>query len=485
MDTLAFSDASTLAQKIKSSEISSVELLDHYLNRVEKYNPEINAIICDQISKAKARAKEADAALAKGESWGPLHGVPMTVKESYNIAGLPTTFGIPEMKNNIATEDAVACQRLQSAGAIIFAKTNVPLNLADFQSFNDIYGTTKNPHNLERSPGGSSGGSAAVMAAGLAGLEMGSDIGGSIRNPAHYCGVFGHKPTWGILPMRGHALPGILTPTDISVIGPLARSAEDLALVMSIVGGADDLHQPGWDLNLPPADERPLKDYRVAAWVDDPLAPVDNQVRERVLKVAQLVESQGGKVDYEARPDFAPDHSQTVYSDLLNSALSARQPMEMFEHNLERRQQLADDDMSDLARVTRGSTLYYREWHVRNEERTHLRWAWHDFFKKFDILLTPMCVTPAFPHDHNPHASERSMLVNNEPRPYFEQVFWAGLTGVSCLPSTVVPTGPDASGLPIGVQIVAGEMRDLMSIAFARKVHEEIGGFVPAPQYEN
>lgn len=483
MDNLAFSDACTLAGKIQSGDISSVELLDHFVNRVEKYNPEINAIVCDQISKARVRAKEADDALARGESWGPLHGVPMTVKESYNIAGLPTTFGIPEMKNNIATEDAVACQRLQGAGAIIFAKTNVPLYLADFQSFNDIYGKTGNPHNLDLSPGGSSGGSAAAMAAGLSGLEMGSDIGGSIRNPAHYCGVFGHKPTWGVLPMRGHALPGILTPSDISVIGPLARSAEDLALVMGIVAGADDLHHPGWDLNLPQDDDRPLKDYRVAAWVDDQLAPVDNQVKERVLKVAQLVEAEGGKVDYEARPDFAPSHSHDVYTDLLHSAMSARQPEEVFEQNLERRKQLAADDKSDLARVTRGSTLHYREWHQRNEERTHLRWAWHEFFKRYDILLTPACVAPAFPHDHNPQVSERSMLVNNEPRSYFEQVFWAGLTGVSYLPSTVVPTGPNDSGLPIGVQIVTGEMRDLTSIAFARKVHERIGGFVPAPNY--
>ena len=483
MDELAFCDASTLAGKIAGKEISALELLNHYVDRVEKYNPDINAIICDQIDKARTRATEADAALARGESWGPLHGVPMTVKESYNIDGLPTTWGNPELKDNIASEDAVACQRLQNAGAVIFGKTNVPISLADFQSYNEVYGTTNNPHDLTRGPGGSSGGSAAAMAAGLSGLEMGSDIGGSIRNPAHYCGVFGHKPTWGVLPMRGHALPGTLTPSDISVIGPLARSAEDLALVMNIVGGADDLQVPGWTLELPEPGQKSLADFKVAVWEDDPCAPVDNSIKERVMKVAKLVESAGGTVDYAARPDFTAVDSNLVYSDLLNSAMSARQPDEVFEHNRERRQALADDDQSDLARVTRGSTLFYREWHAQNERRTHLRWAWHNFFKDYDVMLTPMCVTSAFPHDQNPHASERVLIVNNEPRPYFEQVFWAGLTGVSYLPSTVVPTGPDAQGLPIGVQVVSGEMQDLTTIEFARLVHAEIGGFIPAPKY--
>lgn len=483
MDELAFSDATTLARKIADKEVSALELLNHYIDRVDKYNQEVNAVVCEQIDKARSRAEEADAALAKGESWGPLHGVPMTVKESYNIEGLPTTWGNPEMKDNIATEDAVACRRLQDAGAVIFGKTNVPIFLADFQSYNDVYGTTNNPHDLTRGPGGSSGGSAASMAAGFAGLEMGSDIGGSIRNPAHYCGVFGHKPTWGVLPMRGHALPGVLTPTDISVIGPLARSAEDLTLVMDIVGGADDLHVPGWKLDLPRPTQKSLADFKVAVWEDDDCAPVDNTVKERVMKVAKLVESAGGTVDYAARPDFVAAESNAVYSDLLNAAMSARQPIEMFEHNWERRQSLSDDDNSDLARVTRGSTLFHRDWYAQNEKRTHLRWGWHRFFEDYDILLTPMCVTSAFSHDQNPKTSERQLVVNNEPRPYFEQVFWAGLTGVSYLPSTVVPTGPDARGLPIGVQVVGGEMRDLMTIEFARLVHAEIGGFVPAPRY--
>lgn len=485
MDELAFADATSLAAKIKNKAVSSVELLEHYIARMERYNPDINAIIVTQLDKARARAKEADKALARGETWGPLHGVPMTVKESYNITGLPTTWGNPELKNNIADSDAVACERLQNAGAIIFGKTNVPIFLSDFQSYNEVYGTTNNPFDLTRGPGGSSGGAAAALAAGLTGLEMGSDIGGSIRNPAHFCGVFGHKPTWGVLPMRGHALPGVLTSSDISVIGPLARSAEDLKLAMDLVGGADDLHLPGWKLELSEPKWRDFKDLKVAVWADDEVAPVDQSVKDRVLEVARLVADAGGTVDYEARPSFVPSYSHEQYTNLLHSAMSARQPDDVFEQNWERRQTLAADDDSQLAQVTRASTLFYREWHAYNENRTHLRWAWHEFFKDYDLLLTPMCATSAFPHDHNPQMSQRTITVNNESRPYFEQVFWAGLTGVSYLPSTIVPTGLDDKGLPIGVQIVSREMFDLHTIEFARRVAGERGGFVPPPAYQD
>jgi amidase len=483
MDELAFADATTLAAKIRDKSISSVELLEHYVQRVERYNGDINAVIVTQLDRARSRAADADAALARGESWGPLHGVPMTVKESYDIEGLPTTHGYPAHKDNMATQDAVACQRLQQAGAVIFGKTNVPIALADFQSYNDIYGTTNNPHNVTRTPGGSSGGSAAALAAGLTGLEMGSDIGGSIRNPAHYCGVFGHKPTWGILPVRGHALPGILTPSDISVIGPLARSAEDLALVLDIVGGADDLHLPGWSLELPAPRQKSLGDYKVAVWADDIMAPVDETIKARVLQVAKLVEEAGGQVDYDVRPNFDVAASHDAFFNLLQSAMSARQSDEIFEENLARREGLAAGDKGALAQVTQASTLYYRQWHQFNEKRTHLRWAWHEFFKQWDVLLTPMCVTSAFAHDHNPQTSQRTLTVNNEPRPYFEQVFWAGLTGVSYLPSTIVPTGLDAQQLPVGVQIVGREMGDRVTIEFARQVAALQGGFVAPAAY--
>ena len=233
----AFESATSLAARLRERRIGCLELLDHFIARVERFNPDLNAIVVFDFERARERAREADAALARGEVWGPLHGLPMTVKDSYDVAGLPTTWGVPELRDNVPATNAVAVERLLAAGAVIFGKTNIPYNLADFQSYNDIYGTTNNPWDLALVPGGSSGGAAAALAAGLTGLEAGSDIGGSIRNPAHYCGVYGHKATWGVLPLRGHAKPGVLAPTDISVIGPLARDAGDLALALDVMAG--------------------------------------------------------------------------------------------------------------------------------------------------------------------------------------------------------------------------------------------------------
>ena len=242
---IAYKSADQLAKLIKDKEISSVELLDYYISRVEKYNSDINAIIVKDYEKAKKAALKADEELSKGNILGPLHGVPMTIKDSYDLAGTVTSRGNPALKDNVASKDALSVERLKNAGAVIFGKTNVPFNLADFQSYNEIYGTTNNPWDLTRSPGGSSGGSAAALASGMTGFETGSDIGGSIRNPAHFCGVFGHKPTWGLLPPRGHAAPNVLAQSDLTVIGPLGRSALDLETGVLVMGGPDEIDGAG------------------------------------------------------------------------------------------------------------------------------------------------------------------------------------------------------------------------------------------------
>jgi hypothetical protein len=259
MNDRAFASATELTNEIRDRRIGCVELLDFYLARAERHNPTLNAIIVWQIDQARERARAADDALARGERWGPLHGIPMTVKESFNVAGLPTTFGNPLWKDNIAADNAFLIDRLLQAGAIVFGKTNVPYMLADAQSYNDIYGTTNNPWDLTRAPGGSSGGEAATLAAGLSGLGAGSDIAGSLRNPAHYSGVYGHKPTWGLISTRGHAPPGILTPTDISVVGPMARHAEDLDLALRALAGPDLLQRAAWRVELPPPRRRRLR----------------------------------------------------------------------------------------------------------------------------------------------------------------------------------------------------------------------------------
>ena len=483
MSDIAFSSATELANKIKSKEISAVELLQHYLQRVDKYNPEINAIVVDIRDEALAQARKMDAAIARGEDLGPFGGVPMTVKESYNVVGTATTWGNPEWRNNIATEDAESIKKLKGIGVNIFGKTNVPLSLADFQSYNEVYGTTNNPYDLTRIPGGSSGGSAAALAAGLTGIETGSDIGGSIRNPAHFCGVFGHKATYELLWMRGHAPPGDnRASSDISVIGPLARSARDLETALLAMAGPNEIVARGMQLNLPKWQGRSLKGLRVAVWKNDENAPVSREVEARVALVAQALADEGAIIDEAARPSFSGDMSHDTYQNLLHATMAMRMPDEDYEGLKKYVENLSPNDQSAGAKVLRAQVSSFKQWGAANEQRHKLRWQWHEFFKSYDVLLTPAMATPAFKHDHSKFG-DRKILVDNQERPYFEQVFWAGLSGVAYLPSTVIPTGLNDDGLPIGIQIVGPEYDDLITIGVAQELEALGFRFTPPPAY--
>ena len=294
MTDAPFRSALDLAAAIRARQVGARELLDLYVDRIRRLGPRINAVVVRDEEAARAQADAADAALAKGTLRGPLHGVPMTVKESFDLAGHPTTWGLPDYREHRAAEDALAVRRLKAAGAVVFGKTNVPVLLADWQSYNPIYGCTNNPWDVTRSPGGSSGGSAAALAAGLTALEIGSDIGASIRNPAHYCGVYGHKPTWGICPPRGHGLDGDLTVTDIAVIGPLARSAGDLRVALEAMAGPDEIEAGAWTLTLPAARRQRLKDWRVAVMLDDRNAEVDRSVQDAIQRLADFLSSAAG-----------------------------------------------------------------------------------------------------------------------------------------------------------------------------------------------
>ncbi len=484
MSDLVFASATEQAAAIRRREISAVELLKLYLDRVDRYNGALNAIVVDIRELALERAAAADEALARGEEPGPFHGVPMTIKESYNLAGTPTTWGNPSWKDNIPTEDAEAVKKLKKAGVIVFGKTNVPLALADFQSYNDIYGTTNNPYNHERVPGGSSGGSAAALAAGLTGLEAGSDIGGSIRNPCHFCGVFGHKPTHNLLWIRGHSPPGDMrSKPDISVIGPLARSAADLDTALRVLAGPDEIMARGYRLDLPEFDTaRGLSGLRVAVWSDDEMCPVETEVRDRVESVAAACRDAGASVDDQARPAFSSRHSHDVYQHLLQATMAARMPDEDYDSLKRYVATLDPEDDSETAKVLRAQVSSFKEWKHSDELRNKLRWAWHEFFRDHDVLITPIMPTAAFPHDQR-EFRERTIRVNNEERHYFEQVFWAGLTGVAYLPSTVIPTGLNREGLPIGVQIVGPEYGDLITIGVARELEAAGFRFEPPPAY--
>jgi amidase len=478
MTDLHFRSATSLMRGLRQGEFSARELLEHFLARIDRLNPSINAVILQDRPGARARADAADAARARGESLGALHGLPMTVKESYDVAGMPTTWGIPELRDNVVSQDALAVQRLTAAGANVFGKTNVPIRLADFQSYNVIYGTTGNPWNTERTPGGSSGGSAAALAAGLTGLEIGSDIGGSIRNPAHFCGVFGHKPTWNLCPMRGHALGGVLTPTDISVIGPLARSAHDLEMALRLMAIPDVMEAPGLQVNLRGLHE-PTSALRVALWDSDAMCPSSAAVVKRVRAVAQALADQGAAVNDTARPEFSPEHSHELFNALLASAMSARMPDADFAAMVARAERASPDDRSPVAQQARWQTLRARDWVRLNEARTKLRWAWHRFFERYDVLITPIMPTSAFAHDHKAFG-QRTIDIDGQQLPYFSQTFWAGLAGVSYLPATVIPGGLGPDGLPIGVQLIGPAYSDMRLIQLAQRL-EALGFAFAAP----
>ena len=483
MDDGGFASATELANDIRDRRIGCVELVDFYLARAERHNPALNAIVVWQVEQARERARAADAALARGELWGPLHGIPMTVKESFNVAGLPTTFGNPLWKDNIAADNAFLIDRLLQAGAIIFGKTNVPYMLADAQSYNDIYGTTNNPWDPTRSPGGSSGGEAATLAAGLSALGAGSDIAGSLRNPAHYCGVYGHKPSWGLISTRGHAPPGVVTPTDISVVGPMARQAEDLDLAMHALAGPDLLQRAAWRVELPPARHRRLREFRVAVWASSPLCRIDTSVSDLFDCAIDAIVRAGATIDDAARPPIDDEVHHRLFMLLLRAATASRMRDDDFARQQEIAATLTEDDMSDRAAVARGATLLHRAWGNANEARTKLRYVWHEFFKRFDVLLTPVAATPAFPHNRNPNRDERTVSVNGTLAPYAEQLFFAGLASLSYLPATAAPIGLTGAGLPVGLQIIGPDGEDSTSIEFARLLAAEIGGFVPPPGY--
>jgi amidase len=483
----AFQSASQLARMVRTKKIGALELLELYAKRVAKYDRKINAVVVKDLARARKAARAADAALARPKTagpFGPLFGVPMTVKESFNVAGLPTTWGLPELKDERIKSDAVAVQKLRDAGAVIFGKTNIPVVLADWQTFNPVYGGTSNPWNLGHTPGGSSGGAAAAVAAGLTGLEFGSDIAGSIRTPAHYCGVYGHKPTWGILSTEGHTLRGAVAKADMMAIGPLARSADDLALALSLTAGPDDIDGVGWKLALPKPAKRSLGEFRIAVLTTDPTAEVDESVQAQILALAKFLSKQGAKVSTRARPAFDHDEAHRTFIQLLRSATSGHQTQKRFEQLRKIAQDLPAKDNSYYAQMARGNTLSHKDWLAWNEKRHKMRLAWAEFFHDWDLLLCPAAPSPAFSRNEQGERWERMIMINGKPQPSTTGMFWAGYPGMVGLPATVAPVGLTRDGLPVGVQIIGPQFADLSCIGFAQLLEREYHAFVAPPGYE-
>ena len=469
---------------MRKGDISSTELLDCYLARVEKFNPGLNAIVQTCAETARSRAGQADEALSRGESWGPLHGLPITIKDTMEVVGMPCTSGSPALRDHMPGQNAEAVSAYINAGAVVFGKTNVPLYGGDIQTFNKVYGQTNNPWDPARTPGGSSGGAAAALAAGLSSLDIGSDIGGSIRTPAHFCGIYGHKPSWGIVPQKGHIppLPGIFTgehtiAMDIMVVGPLARSIDDISLAMDLLTAPEPADRRAWQIRLPEPRKQTLKELKIGLWQDDPVCPVDSTVSGVLQDVVDRLAAKGAQImDRRPNIDFAGSHD--CFLSLLAAVIGTGTPDKHFNQWIEAAKGLSGDDRSYLARHLRGATQRHRDWAHMNGYRQILRQAWADFFREFDLLICPPAPLPAIAHDQQ-FVYERLVSVNGEQREYMDLMGWAGLVGVACLPATVVPAGFTREGLPVGIQVVGPYLEDRTPIHAAKLISDVIGGFLP------
>jgi amidase len=477
--SIAYRSALDLAAAIRRGELSSLEALDELLARVAERDGPLNIVVTLDAERARREARAADESLARGEIAGPLHGVPMTIKDSFSTVGMRTTSGAPELSDHVPEVDAVPVSRLRAAGAVVFGKTNLPIYAGDVQSYNEVFGTTNNPWDPTRAVGGSSGGSAAALAAGFTPLELGSDIGGSIRNPSHCCGTLGHKPSYRIVPALGQipGPPGTLTQADLAVAGPMARTVDDLEAALDILAGADDWEGVGWKLELPPARHDRLADFRLAAWLDDDYCPIGSEVGTVLHDAVATLEQAGARVDYEARPDFELSYSDPVFGQLLGAAMCGA----FGRADIERMAaEVADGDEREWKA---NAVLRHRAWLSANERRLQMRRKWRDFFVDHDAVLLPVSPVVAIPHDHSEPQWDRVLEVDDGSRPYRDQIVWMGLTGVSLLPATVVPVGRTGEGLPVGLQIAGPYLEDRTTLQIARHVGEVLGGFEPPPGF--
>jgi amidase len=447
--------AGELVDALAARKVGALELTDRAISRIEARDGRINAVVVRDFDRAREAAKAADAALARGDR-RPLLGLPMTVKESHDIAGLPSTWGFELFKAYVARRDSVGVERLKAAGAIILGKTNVPVMLSDWQSVNPIYGRTNNPWDPSCSPGGSSGGGAAALAAGMTPLEFGSDIGGSIRVPAAFCGVFGHKPSFGLIPMRGHAPAGLDgVPPPLAVVGPLARCAADLERALDVLAGPDELEAVGCRVDLPPPRHGRLADHRVLVIDALPGIALDEEVRAALDGLADRLVKTG--VSVARRSDLLPDfaRSREIFGGLLTTALSRGQP---------------DAKPIDA-----------HAWLGLLDGQLAMRRRWAELFRSFDVVLAPVFGTAAYPHVDEPDNSKRVLTINGQETPYFDQLAWPAIALLPNLPATAVPIGFTRGGLPLGVQVIGPYLEDRTTIGFAGLLEREFGGFRPPP----
>ena len=510
-----YATAAQMSEAIRRKRISTRELLQLTFERVDQYNTRLNAIVVEFRDRALARAREADEALAKGKVWGPLHGVPVTIKEAFAYAGSPNTWGRPEFKGANSPRTAVAVERLESSGAIVIGKTNIPTGLSDIQCFNEIYGTTNNPWDVSRTPSGSTGGGAAAVAAGLGPLTLGSDSGGSIRAPAHVCGVYGHKPTVNLVSLAGHqpgpwdgkpfaTLNGAgLRPGesmgrsfDIQVAGPLARDARDLGLALGVLGGPSGDDATAWNWRMPAPRQKRLRDFRIGYMtgyrgVTAPDAPLigsggarlsrDEPIASDLLAVYETLLSALGRTGARLERGWPP--GVDFKSHWETATYLGRSRFNPGEEQLERSRQRLQQNPEDIAALAFAGP--HSRWLVETERQLAFRAAWQAYFRTHDVFLLPAACTVAFAHDHNGFAFERRIETPDGKWTGDDFNYWNVFASVSGLPATVAPIGLTRGGLPAGIQIIAPMWEDGTAIEFAALLADLVGGFVPPPGYES
>ena len=434
-------------------------LLEGCLQAIDEDNGAVNAVVHLDVDAARREADARDEALRAGRRTGPLHGLPVTIKECFDVEGMPTTWGDPVRAHEYPDRSAGVARRLREAGAVLFGKTNIPANLGDWETDNPHFGGTRNPYDRSRSAGGSSGGSAAAVACGFSYADVGSDQGGSIRLPAHYCGVNGLKPSWNILPMSGHSMEDERRVPDVGVSGPIVRRAEDLSLLVDALSGSEE-PDTAWRLHLPAARIASLNGLRVGAMFEHDECPVDAPYLEVLNRFLQTLARAGARVDPAARPAIDFGFANDLMNLLVRAETSTRLDEAQYLANLD----LARSGGTGIERFTylnaQGNSMPHRRWLELHEERIRVCDAWRAFFDRYDFFLCPVAASAAPPFRKASQVEMRTVPVNGVEQPVLTQHFWFSFASLAGLPANAAPIGATTDGLPCGIQVIGRRYGD-------------------------
>jgi len=487
-----FGTATSAIRAIKTGFISSRELTKHVFARIKKHNEKINAFVTLNEEQALKRARKADVDLAAGKNWGPLHGLPILIKDQFLTAGLRTTCGFPELVDYVPKENAIAVDRLLAAGAIIMGKTNTPIGASDIQTYNKVAGTTNNPWDVTKTSGGSTGGGAAALAAGLGFLELGADLAGSIRTPSNFCGVCGHKSSLNLVSFQGAIPPlpssipssiNLAELNDLAAVGPLARSARDLKLELEIIAGPPPDEAKAFRWSLPKPRKAKLKEYKIGYVTDDPFCSVNPEIAAIMSNTVQSLRKEGVKVIEGWPKGIAPAEVFDIYFKLMAAFVS--QSPAFTDAVISMLKLLFETPSGNTQRnFVEGLTISHRDWHKLSVLRLASRLAWQEYFREYDAFLMPANCVPAFAHNHNRNMWGRIIEAGDGPRYYAETFKWISIATLAGCPVTVIPVGQTKANLPVGIQIMGPYMEDGTSLDLAIKMEDALGGFTPPPGYE-